>query len=108
MVMLSQQRSSESHTKNINKLIICWKDSKSLKLNHEVKVEVNSSMCLINSASRHEEILGTGYMAPTFSTSTLDVDDQSASRPSRLISGEKYPIPAEQEAGSNPDPLWTS
>jgi hypothetical protein len=49
--------------KNIKRLTICGEDSTTLMLIQDVKVKVSPSMCLINSAARHQDILGTRYIA---------------------------------------------
>jgi hypothetical protein len=51
--------------------------------------------------------MASGYIAPTSLTSTLNGGEQLASRSGLLTSGERSPIPTEQEAESEPEPQWT-
>jgi hypothetical protein len=47
------------------------------------------------------------YSSYSFSTSALDGDDLSASRPSRaLVPGKGPPVPIVQETGWAPEPVW--
>jgi hypothetical protein len=44
----------------------------------------------------------------TFTTTALDGDEWSASRPGRaLLPGKGLPVSIVQEAGWNPEPVWT-
>jgi hypothetical protein len=57
--------------------------------------KVKSSLCLINKALFHDDILGCGGITPPFFTSALDGGNWSASRPGRFTSGEivpQYPL----------------
>jgi hypothetical protein len=48
------------------------------------------------------------YSSYSFSTSTLDVGEWSASRPGRAFTpGKGAPVPIVQEAGWAPEPVWT-
>jgi hypothetical protein len=54
-------------------------------------IKVKLSLCLINSALCHEDICGTGGIAPPFLTSALDGGEWSASRTCHFTPGEKAP-----------------
>jgi hypothetical protein len=48
------------------------------------------------------------YSSYSFTTSALDGDEWSASRPGRALPPEKgHPVPIVQEAGWAPEPVWT-
>jgi hypothetical protein len=48
------------------------------------------------------------YSSYSFSTSALDEDKWSASRPGRALAPDKQPpVPILQEAGWAPEPVWT-
>jgi hypothetical protein len=49
------------------------------------------SLCVINKALRHQDVRENGGIAPSFLTSALYGGERSASRPGRLISGERVP-----------------
>jgi hypothetical protein len=49
------------------------------------------SLCLINQAPRHEDIWGSGGIAPPYFTSILDGGEWSASRPFRFTPREIAP-----------------
>jgi hypothetical protein len=53
--------------------------------------KVKLSVCLINWALCHEDIWGSGDIAPPFLTSALDGDEWSASRPGCYTPGEVAP-----------------
>jgi hypothetical protein len=55
----------------------------------QITVKVKLSLCLINSALCHEDIWGSGGIAPPFLTSALDGGEWSASRPCRFTPGER-------------------
>jgi hypothetical protein len=51
---------------------------------------------------------GEEYSSYSFSTSTLDGGEWSASRPARVLAPWKgSPVPIVQEAGWAPEPVWT-
>jgi hypothetical protein len=54
------------------------------------KISIKLPLCLIDSAPRHEDIWGSGGIAPTL-TSELKGDERSASRPGRFTSGDIAP-----------------
>jgi hypothetical protein len=58
------------------------------------KEEAKLSLCLINQAPRHDDVPGSGGIAPSFLTSALDGDEWAASRPGRFIRGEnpRHPL----------------
>jgi hypothetical protein len=58
--------------------------------------KVKLSLCLINYASRHEDVLGSGGIAPSFLTSAIDGGDWSASRPSRFPLAKHSSVPIGQ------------
>jgi hypothetical protein len=49
------------------------------------------SLCLINYTPRHEDVWGSGGIAPPFLTSELDGGEWPASCPSRFTPGERVP-----------------
>jgi hypothetical protein len=53
-----------------------------------VDAEINLSLCLINEALCHEDVLGSGVIASSFLTSALDSGVWLASRLSRFTPGE--------------------
>jgi hypothetical protein len=56
---------------------------------------VKFSLCVINQASCHEDVSGSGCIDPLFLTSALDVGEWSASRPFRFIpqgNRPRYPL----------------
>jgi hypothetical protein len=55
------------------------------------RMEVKLSPWLINYAPRHEDVWGSGVIATSFVTSTLDGGEWSASRPGRFIPEERAP-----------------
>jgi hypothetical protein len=58
-----------------------------------------------NTPGRH---LGERYSSYSFSTSALDVGEWSTSRPGRALApGKRSPVPIGQEAGWDPEPVWT-
>jgi hypothetical protein len=67
------------------------------------KVKLKLSLCLINYALRHENVWGSGGIAPVFLTSALD----GASRPGRFITTEKAPLHIGWEAWWAWEPVWT-
>jgi hypothetical protein len=60
-----------------------------LILNHFVKVQVKLSLWLINYTALHEEVWGSGGIAPPFLTSLIDGGEWSASLLGRFIPGGK-------------------
>jgi hypothetical protein len=54
-----------------------------------IKIKVNLSLCLINQALCHQDIWGSGGIAPPFLTSSLDGGVWSASRPGRFTLRER-------------------
>jgi hypothetical protein len=60
----------------------------------EVKLKVKLSLCLINYASRHEDVWGSGGKAPPFLTSALDGVESLASRPQEK--SPTYPLDGRQ------------
>jgi hypothetical protein len=50
------------------------------------------SVCLINEALRHEDVWGSGNIAPPFLTSALDGVKLSASRPGGFTRRERPPV----------------
>jgi hypothetical protein len=57
------------------------------------KKEVKLSLCLINYASRHEDVLGSGGIAPTFLTLAIDGGEWSATHPCHFTPRERGPVP---------------
>jgi hypothetical protein len=55
----------------------------------QLKIKVKLSLCLINWASRHEDILEGGGIAPPLLISVLDGGEWLASHPSRFNPGER-------------------
>jgi hypothetical protein len=63
----------------------------SLRQQHKTTTKVKLTLCLINKALCHEDIWGSGGIAPPFLTSALDGGEWSASRPYRIIPRERAP-----------------
>jgi hypothetical protein len=57
----------------------------------KVKLKVKLSPCLINKAPRHEDKWGSGGIASSFLTSTLDGRELLASRPGCFSPGRRAP-----------------
>jgi hypothetical protein len=55
------------------------------------KVKVKLPLCLLNKAPHHEEISGSGGIAPPFLTSALGVSEWSGSHPNRFTPGKGAP-----------------
>jgi hypothetical protein len=55
------------------------------------KVRIKSSLVLINESPRHEDVRGSGDIAPPFVTSELDGGEWSASRLCLFTPGEIAP-----------------
>jgi hypothetical protein len=66
-----------------------------------VKVNVMFPMCLVNDAPCHEDIRGSGVIAPLFLTSALDGGEWSTSHPGHFT---PPPPPLREE---NPGTHWT-
>jgi hypothetical protein len=62
------------------------------------------SLCLISWVLCHEDIWGSGGMAPSFLNSPLE---RSTSRPCHFTLGKEIPVPIGYEAGWAPEPVWT-
>jgi hypothetical protein len=78
---------------------------------HTCRYKVKA-VCLIKlkrSTTRYEGAwVERGYSSYSFSTSALDGDEWSASRPGRALPLGKGPsLPNVQEAGWAPEPVWT-
>jgi hypothetical protein len=59
-----------------------------MKTNLGVKKKVKLSLCVFNSTLCHEDVWGSGGIAPPFLTSALDGGERSASLPGRFTFGE--------------------
>jgi hypothetical protein len=71
-----------------------------------VKLINLQAVLVCNVLSGHEDIWGSGGIAPPFLTSALDGGGWSASRPDRFGPGKKPQVPVGQEAGWASEPLW--
>jgi hypothetical protein len=56
-----------------------------------LKVKVNLSLCLINQASRHEDVWGSGSIAPPFSILALESVKWSASHEPYIMGVRHFP-----------------
>jgi hypothetical protein len=61
--------------------------------NNKVRIATKLSLRLINKASRHKDVLGSGGIAPAFLTSELEGGEWLASRPGRITLGESVRLP---------------
>jgi hypothetical protein len=69
--------------------------------------KVTPTLFLINDVPRHEDVWGSGSIAPAFLTSALDVSEWSGSRPGRFSSGERAPSTHWVGGWVDPDPVRT-
>jgi hypothetical protein len=70
---------------------------------HKVKV----SLCFINYTIYHEDIRGSGGIAPPFFTSALDEVQSQLHTLDALSPGKKPPVTTEQETLWTLQPAWT-
>jgi len=80
----------------------------SFRWNRQLKLRTYAhSSGSVKVPSRHEDVQGSGGIAPRILISALERSDWTDSRLDALSPGKEPPIPTGQEARWAPEPVWT-